>query len=41
METGFPFVDVALPGRVPPFNLANLIEFQVITDRYLRLLDSL
>jgi hypothetical protein len=31
MKTGVPFVDVALPGVCRPLNLANLIEFQVIT----------
>jgi hypothetical protein len=32
METGVPFVDVALPGVYRLSNLANLIEFQVIID---------
>jgi hypothetical protein len=32
METGVPFVDVALPGVYRLSNLANLIEFQVIIE---------
>jgi hypothetical protein len=36
METGVPFVDVALPGEYRPPNLANLIEFQVIMPARLR-----